>query len=755
MRQRSGLGGHHGGWRALAALWLGLGSGLGLGVGMGLGLGLGLGLGASATVHAAPAQAAPGTPGPVRALHHGDTLFHFYQGQHFSALSALMVSQHFQRLGPDADEAEVLRGGLLLSWGLHAEAGAVFARLIEHHARPAVRDRAWYFLARIRAQRGLHGAAEAALARIEAPLPGELEEARQLLHAQLLMTRGDHDGAAAVLQALADAQPAGRQGTAVSVARFNLGVALLRAGTAAGRDDQAERGRALLDRLGQQGAADEEQRHLRDRANVALGFAALQARQPERAQTLLQRVRLHGMHANKALLGFGWAAAERGQPEAALVPLRELVARGANGDADGDTAVLEAQIALPYALAEAGASAAALDGYQSAVLRFESESVRLADAVAVVRSGTAVRALLAGHGAWGLGGPDGPDASGADAESPGLDIATLAQAAPLAPLLATHSFHEGLRNLRDLDFIGRHLAEWQARLSVFDDMLTTRQQAWAERLPAVLARSADTGLPALQARHAALASTLAQAEAQTDAAALADARELALQQRLDRARATLARLGEMAAVDAAADARADTQAQTQSNPQPNPHPNPRADIQPAVAAAPAVPAVPAAAAAPAVHVAPDAPAARDAPSAPDAAALAERLRRVAGALTWSQTQAWPARLWQAKKGLRQGGQALDDAAAREAALRAAQDSEPARHAALAARVAVLALRLDTMRPQVAALAVDQQAALQDDMVAALQQQQQALEVYAAQARLALAQLLDRVQMAQRAGVTPR
>ena len=45
----------------------------------------------------------------VQAPHYGDTLFHFYQDHHFTALTSLMVSQHFQRLSPHADEAEILR----------------------------------------------------------------------------------------------------------------------------------------------------------------------------------------------------------------------------------------------------------------------------------------------------------------------------------------------------------------------------------------------------------------------------------------------------------------------------------------------------------------------------------------------------------------------------------------------------------------------------------------------------------------------
>ena len=97
---------------------------------------------------------------PIKAPHYGDTLFHFYQDHYFTSITSLMVSQHFDRVAPHADEAEVLRGGLLLSYGLHREAGEIFAQLIEKGAAPSVRDRAWFYLAKIRYQRGFLAEAE-------------------------------------------------------------------------------------------------------------------------------------------------------------------------------------------------------------------------------------------------------------------------------------------------------------------------------------------------------------------------------------------------------------------------------------------------------------------------------------------------------------------------------------------------------------------------------------------------------------------
>jgi tetratricopeptide (TPR) repeat protein len=273
----------------------------------------------------ASAQAAD-APAPklVRDPHYGDTLFQFFQDHYFTAVTGLMVSQHFERVSRHADEAEVLRGGLLLSYGLHREAGEVFASLLEKGAAPPVRDRAWFYLAKIRYQRGLSAQALEALASIGTHLPPALDEERVLMHANLLMAGQDYAGAAKLLERLAPRPDAGLY------ARYNLGVALIRSGDISG-------GRGWLDDLGKsvspQMPPTEEYRSLRDQANLALGFASLQQDQPDAAWGYLQRVRLDGMQANKALLGYGWSLTAAKKHREALVPWTELLGRGPPGRA--------------------------------------------------------------------------------------------------------------------------------------------------------------------------------------------------------------------------------------------------------------------------------------------------------------------------------------------------------------------------------------------------------------------------------------
>ena len=457
----------------------------------------------AATVRAEPS-------GPILDPHYGDTLFQFFQDHYFSAVTNLMVSQQMGRVSHHSDEAEVLRGGILLSYGQTREAGDIFTRLIDLGATPPTRDRAWYFLAKIRYQRGDNDGAQEAITHIGTALAPELQEERALLQANLQMAHADYTGAAATL--------AGHNSKAASARylRYNLGIALIKSG-------QTDSGTAVLDALGREGAEDEEYRGLRDRANLALGFSALADQQPQAARNYLERVRLKSPQANKALLGMGWAAASLKEPTLALVPWMELTQRDVQ-----DSSVLEAHIAVPYAYAELGAYGQAAKGYESAITTFNSEFNALNESIAAIRSGSVVDAMLESNPGdemgwfWGL-----------------RELPDMPHAAHLAHVLAQHDFQEALKNYRDLLFLSKNIQEWRDKLAVFDAMLANRRKAFGERLPVVQTRAGAIGLDPLRTRHAALVNTVSSAESAADGVAFADAKQLDLLARIARVNAAL------------------------------------------------------------------------------------------------------------------------------------------------------------------------------------------------------------------------
>jgi len=287
-------------------------------------------------------------------------------------------------------------------------------------------------------------------------------------------------------------------------------------------------GTAILDKLGQQTMPDEEGRALRDKANVALGFAALKDEQALDARKYLQRVRLEGIASNAALLGFGWAADALSQPKAALVPWLELAGRDAS-----DPSVLEAQLAVPYAYAELHADAQALKRYETAIANFQTADADIDATIAAIREGKLVEGLMSRNPGEEMGW-----------FQTFRDLPLMPHARLLTPVIAGNEFQEAFKNYRDLQFLGHNLAEWHDNLGVFGDMLATRRQAFAERLPRIREQGQASGLDMahLQQRSDDNAAALKKAEDDADGVAFADDRERELQQRLARVTGTLAGL---------------------------------------------------------------------------------------------------------------------------------------------------------------------------------------------------------------------
>lgn len=438
-------------------------------------------------------------PTVVKDAQYGEVLFYFYQEEYFPAIVRLLAAQKQSQLEHHRDQSELLLGGLYLSYGHHKEAARIFERLLADNVEPEIRDRTWFFLAKIWQQRGYLPEAQNALNNIRNELPELLEDERRMLQAQLDIENGDQAKAIAELQNW-------KQGDAwANYAKFNLGVALVRSG----RINEAA---ALLNELGELEPYNEEMSSLRDKANLALGYAYLQDNQPQAAKTPLNRVRLEGPFSNKALLGIGWADAETDNYRRALVPWMELRNRDLL-----DPAVQESMLAIPYAMARLDSISQAADHYLNAIEAFYEESNRISAVIGKIESGELMNSFLddgrEGTTGWYWKLEELPEGT---------------ESRYLYHLLATHRFQEGLKNFRDLHYLWRNLDEWQRSVEVFQNMLSTREYAYEERLPRVQASLAQADIDAMVERKLEFDSRLKSIEERNDSLALATEHEFEL-----------------------------------------------------------------------------------------------------------------------------------------------------------------------------------------------------------------------------------
>jgi hypothetical protein len=452
------------------------------------------------------AQPLAGPPSTVRELAWGEVLFRLYQEDQMGALVRLAVAQSRGELGYHASEGRLVQGGLYLAWGLREEAAEIFRALLAEGAPPSQRDRAWYWLARIHYERGEHAQAAAALARTGRQLSPEMMADRIDLEGRVLIALGRYVEAASLL---ADTR---QPGAWRAFADFNRAVALVRAGRNA-------EGLPELERLGNMRADGPELAMLRDRANLALGVAQLDAGDGAAARAALDRVRLDSPYAARALLAAGWAEAAQGRFRESLGPWTRLAEFP-----DPDGASLEALLAVPWAWHQLQESGESLVGYQRAAAACERELVQLARAGdAVVDGGELLGIVLASTGA--------PPTHG-----------------PLAPyvhaLAADHPFRAVAADLRDLHALRENLFEWQRSLGAFHDMVAARRSRFASVAPRVGERLGRDELAAMDRRHAELEERVRAARAAGDPAALATSAERQLLGRIAAARARIATLPE-------------------------------------------------------------------------------------------------------------------------------------------------------------------------------------------------------------------
>jgi tetratricopeptide (TPR) repeat protein len=443
-----------------------------------------------------PTPASGRKPPQVQDLHYGEVLFHFYKGDYFTAITHLMAARQQEQLPHHAQDAELLLGGLQLSYGMRNEAEQQFLASMDKATDRNIRNRVWFYLGKIAYQRGRFDQALNALRKFEDSRDAALSAQHAVLLANTEMALGN-DGSAA--DSLKDVSaPEGIE----EYLRINRGIALLRMG-------DVDAGRQVLEMLGRTETDDEQLRALRDRANLGLGYELLRAQQPEAARASLNRVRLTGPFAASALLGAGWSDAARGDFDGALTPWLELAAR------DGyDTAVQEAQLAVPFALEKLNDQTRAVHFYKQAIGYFDKEETELDSARNSVENDMLHRivAQLPGDfsGGW-------------------LHHNEVLEAIPgssyLIEVLAGNTFQEHLKNYRDLTFLAGELERWKDSLDLLRDMVDARRQAYKERAPRVRERLAKNEAADVERRLQDYQRRFAELETRRDPMDLATAKE--------------------------------------------------------------------------------------------------------------------------------------------------------------------------------------------------------------------------------------
>ena len=440
------------------------------------------------------------SPTVVRDLHFGDALFYYYQGQDFEAITRLQAYRQWGRMPHHDAETDLLLGGLYLSLGLHNEAGERFETLLTQSVPEGVRNRAWFYLGKVWYARGYLDRAERAIKEVQGRLTPDLEAERLHLLSNILMRQQRFDEAIALLNNWKGRKD---QSDWLAYAQYNLGVALVRKGLVTEADPF----------LTAVGTIESGRRELRSPEGPRQPRAGLRlsAEQPAGAR----QARAAARPSRRPVLEQG--AARRG-----------LGGRRARPVPGGAHAVDGTARSQPARFRRAGSlSRDSLCLRQAQRQRAGRRELRAGDPVVRHRDREHRRV----HRPRSTTAPCStsccsatPTTSTAGSGSSG-NCRTRPQSRYLYHLLAGHDFQEGLKNYRDLAFLGGTLARWQDSIVAFDDMLDTRERAYAERVPQADAVLASGRLDKYGADRATAGGQLDQVEAAQDVAALGTAEE--------------------------------------------------------------------------------------------------------------------------------------------------------------------------------------------------------------------------------------
>jgi len=496
-----------------------------------------------AAVAISPADAKEKPKTSVADLRYGVALYHYYQQDYIAALAELMVADTRDGIQGHGDNPELIAGGVSLAFGMQHHAEGVFNQILQDERRPqSVRDAAWFYLGKLHYSRGDWAAAEQSFARVSREFKPSLRAQMQALQINIRIRNKNYT------DLTLDNIDRDELRSWSPYTFYNLGAAHAREGNFASAQQFFNE---LIDiDVVDNPVRRKEQWALQDKAYTAMGYSYLAEKKYAAAIREFTKVRLDGVFANQALLGYGWAAVAQEEYDEALRPWQLLRARSLMYPA-----VQESLLALPFAYEKLGAQGEAVNAYQSAEELLAREINLIRDMRATLTEGE----LLTLIGSEPLSAEDAKKVlRGDDAEAGALTAVVTddgqnwlkldstsiikTRSAYMNELFAKNTFQAAVLDLRDLLRLQTLLQNWLPKLDAYRELLL-QKQAQRDRQEQQLAQHAVLQQEQkLQLERATLAQQLAQISSSDNYMALADDETRALYVRIERGQQTIARM---------------------------------------------------------------------------------------------------------------------------------------------------------------------------------------------------------------------
>jgi len=421
-------------------------------------------------------------------LPYGVSLFHYFQGKYFSAISDILVAKHYTTLNSEDKNPELLLGSLYLSYGLQHKSADIFSKILgkENTTQTvsneknsdiledidtdayndseekngstdlAIRDRAWFHLGKNQYEHGFLNDAEKAFTSIKDTLSAEHNSERLFILSNIYINTNKLDKALLLINQF-------DKSIWKDYAYFNIGTHLI-------KSNRTAEGIALLSKLANTSfsitSKDRERQILKDKAILALAYGALMANKPAEATKYFQTARLNDNEATKALLGIGWSLYKQKNFNQALIPWMELANR-----APSDPSVQEALISIPYVFEKINNHQQALHQYNLAIDTYNKQLNEINKVVEIIKNGEFIKQLNL-------------DTLGKESATPFSILFNINAKSNqyLLPLISSNDFHEALKTYQELTYLNYKLNYWERGLPVLNIILDEKKQTYNSRL---------------------------------------------------------------------------------------------------------------------------------------------------------------------------------------------------------------------------------------------------------------------------------
>lgn len=371
--------------------------------------------------------------GSTDELDYGLVLYEFFQQRYFSALVENAYANANENPISRGDKGEILKGGLMLSYGMADDSKKVFDALLDKKTPEAVRNRAWYYLAKFYYNKSDYANAATALSRITGAVPDELNFDYYYL---LTLVSSRTSGSITDLKSLDKSL---KETPQYPYLLFNISIGLLKQGELVSAVKNLEEVAAYEGLV-------EEYLVLSDRAKLGLAQLAMQKGLFAEAWGYLTRIRTTGLYSNRALLHYAWAAIKIKQFPDAIAALKLLDERSI-----ASPEVQEAKVLLAHLYEQEGSPRKALKANLLSIKDFKAGVDMVNEARRIIDKKDVPEEFITNMEAI-------MDDSDWHSATPTVDYKNLTPF--LIDLMASNPFNETLKELADLYNLRENLNYW-------------------------------------------------------------------------------------------------------------------------------------------------------------------------------------------------------------------------------------------------------------------------------------------------------